>query len=461
VSRVTSIAAPPPCILIIGPGKTGTTGLYASVKAGLVQAGRPVQAIFEPPNALALDSLFAHAPQSGVLVKTTIDSAESTVPDPFVFDHRVMTSRDPRDMLISSLLFRPLTVASLRRTDDAAIGEFVNALRGKEADPSSVSVRELFDLAERVGIGAPPYEAMLADLARQRDFLERYPCHLMQYERFVNNDLDDLSNYLGFAVANVSARDSSMFGHIARSQGSGEFVQWFLADDLSFFNEQFGEFLDTFGYSREIELPAQPAIDPATASDYVSSRTHERRASLQTVAETRTVEWRPTDVDSLEALDRLRDYGIDGNGNSCVRVAEVLLSGHLGPRDEDEALRWARRGAELGSVRGVHVLVDLLGQLAGDDPALHRERRAWQSVQALRSRRKPDPAVAKLAELTAELAEARSRIVTLERELAGLRRSTSYRLGAQLARAARDPRHQAGPAARELRIMWRERRRRA
>ncbi len=434
-------------ILIVGPGKTGTTGLYASIKRGLQQFGVQAVSVFEPPNSAPIDNLFTLAPGMPVLVKTTMDSAKQTVPDPQVYDRRVMTVRDPRDVVISSLLFRPLTVASLRRTDDRVIEEFVRGLEAKQADPSAVSVRDLFDLAERLQIGSSPFASQVKNLRAQRDFMAKYPVHLMHYERFVVGDLGDLSSYLGFEVENVSASESSMFGHISRSQASGEFKQWFRADDLEYFNEMFAEHLAAFDYPLDAELAASPTIAPETGSEYVRSRYAQRRANLTRAAAARGSEWTPESVDSIESLNRLIDYGSDGDSSACVRVAEVLIGGHLGPAvgDASDALNWARAGARLGNPRGIALTIRLLRKAAGDDAELHRELRRWMTYDAMRRSRRS--------------ADDKAQIAGLENELKSLRESTKLRVGDHLVEAARNPRRNGRAAVKELRSLWRERKR--
>lgn len=431
-------------ILIVGPGKTGTTGMYTSVKRGLQQAGIEARMVFEPRNAKPLDNLLALAPGVPVLTKTTLNLADRTIPDPRVFDRRVMTVRDPRDVVVSTLLFRPLTVRSMRHTGAATIEKFVAALEAKQVDPSSTSVLALFELAEHLGIGLAPFENQVRNLERQRDFMRRYPVHVMHYERFVRGDLDDLSEYLGFAVENVSARESSMFGHIARSQASGEFLQWFRQDDLDYFNSIFADALSALDYPVHVDLPEHQVITPETGSEYVRSRYLERRRNLASAKSARAAAWRPQDVATIEDFTRLTEYAVDGDATACVCAAEVILSGHLGVAvgGEDAALHWARYGAQLGNRRGIALTLGLLRSLAGDDAELRRERRRWKVEAAVRRRRS---------------AEDRVRIRELEKELRALRDSASMQLGSTLVAAARDPKRNARAAARELRALWGQR----
>ena len=279
----------------------------------------------------------------------------------------------------SSLLFRPLTQRTINRAEPSAVHEFIAALEEKEANPSSHSVRGLFTLAHSLGIGRPPYQELSRVLDRQRELLAAGLVHVVRYEEFIKDELQDLSKYLGFEVRNAAAGDASWIGHITRSQSSGEFTRWFLKDDLDFFNDLYAEHLRTFGYVLDASLEPDVTIDPTTSSQYVLRRYSDRRARLVQDPE---VEWTPQSVDSPAALSLLTEKAQDGSRESCLRLAKVLLSGHLGPADPAGALEWTRYAAQSGAPWGRQMTIDLLRQLDPDDPALRRELRAWQFESA-------------------------------------------------------------------------------
>jgi hypothetical protein len=401
-------------ILIAGPGKTGTTGVFASVKAGLTAAGIEARSIFEPTNTRKLDNLLCLAPELPILVKTTLDTQEKAVPEPRIFDRIVMTARDPRDMVLSSLLFRPMTVAALERINQGVVDKFIAALEAKQADPASISVRQLFELADELNIGKSPFDSMIKIQHRQQAFLAKHAGYVMQYEQFVQGELGGLSEYLGFPVENVSASSSSMFGFITRSKGSGEFRQWFTADDLQYFNEMFHEFLVKFDYDLDVELPADPAIDPSTGSEYVRRGYAERTKNRGDIITARSTAWAPADVASMADLQHLIDYGIDGDAMACARVAEVLLSGHLGPEagNTDDALRWARAGAQLGGLPAMQLVQKLLRDKAArsdHDAELYREARRWRIEATRRGTRRSPEDRTRIKRLEQELRKARRR----------------------------------------------------
>jgi hypothetical protein len=369
----------PEHILVLGPSKTGTTGVYTAVKEGLAKAGIHAKSMFEPSTSDPIDSMFLHAPSTRLMVKVTMDRLDRVVPDLRTFDRRVMTVRDPRDVIVSSLLFRPLTRSSVNRAEPSAVHEFIAALEEKEAEPSSHSVRGLFTLAHSLGIGRPPYQELSRVLDRQLELLAAGLVHVVRYEEFINDELQDLSKYVGFEVGNAAAGNESWIGHITRSQSSGEFTRWFLEEDLDFFNDLYAEHLRTFKYALDASLEPDQKIDPATSSQYVRSRYVDRRARF---LQDPDVEWSPRHVDSPEALSRLIEKAHDGSRESSLRLAKVLLSGQLGPPDPVGALEWTRYAAQAGSPWGRQMTIDLLHQLEPDDPALRRELRGWQFESA-------------------------------------------------------------------------------
>lgn len=446
------MSVPPPNpgkdhIVIVGASKTGTTGLYASVKAALAAAGIAARTMFEPRHAFRVDNIFRLAPGQPVLVKRTLDGLEGAVPDPLAFDRRIITVRDPRDVLVSTLLFRPLTKRALERVGEAEVEQFIAALEQKEADPASISVRELFELTETLGIGGPPYKQMMWDLTAQQGLMREQEFHPVRYERFIAGDLADLADYLGVAVTTVSNTESAMYGHIVRSKSSGAFRQWFRPDDLTYYNDLFRTHLTELGYPLDVELETGVRIDPAESSEYIRTHFAARRGKLATVERVARSAWSPTDVTTLEDLQNLMSFAADGDGEACVRVAKVALSGHLRERDEAMALRWARAAAQLGVGSGVRLTISLLTESGSTDPAVHRELRAWISELRLRDPKPNDQ------DLTSRLRRA-------EAELKQIKRSGGYRVGAQLAAVARDPRHRAAPAVKELARIWRGRHRR-
>ncbi len=410
--------------------------MFSAIGVGLRRAGAHPWTLFEPSSQDRVDSVVLGAPHRPLLVKALTGHLDNAVGNAAMFGKRVMTVRDPRDLLISFMLFKPMTNAAVSRTTQADVDKFVELLRRKEADPSSLSVRELCKQSKKLGIGRPPV-VKIAELAgKQERFLRKHPSYVMRYEQFAVSDTDELSDYLGYPVVNETISGSSRYGHIARSGRSGDFVNWFLPSDLRYYNKIFADFLKGFDYPVDVELAAEPSIDPSRSSEYVHSRSRVRRANREAMQASREENWTPRDVTSADELKRLKDYGENGNPTACLRAAEVLRSGHLGAASDDEVLDWAYAAAELGSPRGMALLTQLLAKNAGSDPARNLELQRWKA------RRRMSPQIVRTAEADRFRASAR------------------FRIGDTLIDVAKNPRHLAH-AVGEARALARQRRARA
>lgn len=419
-------------ILVSGLGKTGTSGVYTSIKTALGAAGFSARTFFEPTRVETLHECFRQAPDVPVLAKLILQELQRQDLPPQAFERRVMTVRDPRDTAISGLLFRPLITAVTRRLTDAELERFLDALRRKEQDPSSVSVVELYRLSAQLGMGSRPRRLMVDILGRQQELIEGGGFHVVRYEDFVAGRLGALSEYLGLDVQNVSTQGSRVSGHISRSEGSGSFRDWFTASDLAFFNKQWGPVLDKLGYPRKVELTESPVIDPLVSSEYVRRNFHMRREMLAHRRD--NIRRAVGGQDAHTVFAELTERSDNGEINASVDAARLALSGGLGARRTDEALAFARLAAQAGSIAGMHLMVELLADAS--EPASVREWLGWRQ------------------ELRARQSEGDKRLAA---ELEEIRTSTSYQLGTALVRAARSPRRDGPAAAREAMRLWRTR----
>ena len=111
-------------ILVIGNPKTGTSILFYKIKNSLPESTRTE---FEPAK---------YKPQpkdneTGVLMKTLILSAQKADYNSFKeFDKKILLIRDPRDMLVSAILFIQWATNAFK--DKKFIDKFVKILKKKE-----------------------------------------------------------------------------------------------------------------------------------------------------------------------------------------------------------------------------------------------------------------------------------------------------------------------------------------
>jgi hypothetical protein len=356
-------------VLIAGIGKTGTTALYAAVKRGARAAGVDPACLFEPSSGIALGALLCHRPEQPVLTKIMVHRLSESGVDYDDFPHRLMLVRDPRDVIISRLLFRPLTRGAVAEVPPETLEQFVAALEAKERDPASWSVRALDELADELGIGAGNEAGLVRSLNLKRELIARHDFTVVRYEDLVDGELGHLEAQLGVPLGDTSEGTSGWLSHISRSKSYGAWRQWFLPDDVEHYDRLFADYLDAFSYPRGAVLPDEVHIEPATASEYVRSRAETRRRE---VALRHDADRRGDAEVTDEELAALEDMADDGDAVAARRAARS----HVARGDSSRAVHLAREAAVRGDLGAMRLLCGLL-RAEGDSGSLE-EAEAWE-----------------------------------------------------------------------------------
>lgn len=263
-------------IVIAGLARTGTTGLFAQLRNSIEG---DVRTLFEV-NGYVPEELDT---QRTVLAKILIgrdNHADYTIFDDF--DRKICLVRDPRDRIVSSLLFRCCRTEFLE--DEKKLQKLLDLIRLKEQDPTQVSVEDIARLQAQLE-GQPkrnPSELMLglADPQQwQLDFLAKRPDQfVLRYEDFVVGKLGDLADYLGFAIGG-SAEVNKRFKRVVRTKSSGDWRNWLLESDVALLRQSpvLDRFMSEFQYSASWLLPENPSVKAEFASQYVKMLAAEKR----------------------------------------------------------------------------------------------------------------------------------------------------------------------------------------
>jgi hypothetical protein len=252
-------------VLLLGLGKSGTTALMVGVSEAL---GIPF--LMEPKNLARIDY------SAPVVVKKLIDDL-SPGEERYLkrFDRIVLIVRDPRDALISRLLYRPYGLPAFRR--DRAVRLYIRRIAKKIARPSSVSVREILALLQGMSKDRTldKLEALHAQCTRI------YQAHagrmlLCRYEDFVAGNTAALEAYVGARLP-AKIEVGGDYRRVARSGSVGAWKHWFTPEDVAFFDGLFADFYAAFGYRPETPHAAQ-RIDRADTIDYTVRLINEWRA---------------------------------------------------------------------------------------------------------------------------------------------------------------------------------------
>ncbi len=367
-SSLSRMAPSPGNILILGLAKTGSTGLYNSVKASLAESGHDYYAMFEPTRADQLHNLHAYAPELPLLTKVMIAREPDLQLRYDLFDKRVTLLRDPRDMIVSFLLFRPFIRADVSWEQ---VEPFVDAIRDKERDPSAHSVHSLHLLADQLRLASYRLDRVVEFMEWQEALIDRHGLFVVRYEDFIAGRLEAVTDYLGFDVDNVASA-SPWLDHILRSAGSGDWRHWFTEDDVAVYRPHVTRYMKRFDYDHEWRLAETPRINPVTASEYIEGK-YRRRHAQQQLRRTGLA----LDVDARAQRERLQDLADDGNSQAMYRLAKTVG----GAGDPAPTFRLAHRAAVQGHKPAMRLLAELYQQ--GRGTQVDAERAAfWAALGA-------------------------------------------------------------------------------
>lgn len=247
-------------VLIVGEGKSGTTALLRSVADALEEP----RELFEP-QLMTADDLAADP----LVVKKLLlnwKAAENDLLD--TFDKRLYIVRDPRDRLISHLLYDAYNKADA--LDYKQRRKWLTLLRRKARNPQAVSVVHLINTWWRLSRSDLTSHYVRA-LDRATGFNRRIgdQFHTIHYEEYVDGKFEAVDAYLGLAIAPGVVKESET--RVARSSTHGEWRRWFTPADVEVFRPVSHKWLRKHGYDHsDWELdPANDPLDEATTVDYV------------------------------------------------------------------------------------------------------------------------------------------------------------------------------------------------
>lgn len=258
-------------ILVVGNGKSGTTALYFRIKKSL--QGN-ISESFEPG---CFDDIEKHAvPDRHMIVKILLPlKADFLERSNNFFNKKILIIRDPRDIIISTLLYTGAYEICWKRTPEQ-IHECMDILRRKEADPSSISAIELLkhlrDENDYKGVAEfiAHHVSAAVRLAHDPSFF------IFKYEDLIADKLSSLEEYLKFSLTSDTSVDRG-YSRVVRSKTSGSWKDWFLEEDMVFFRPLFEKYIEEFDYDPDWTSNVERRILPRDSSEYFERIVNERR----------------------------------------------------------------------------------------------------------------------------------------------------------------------------------------
>ena len=273
-------------IVIYGLAKSGTSALFYKIRNSL-PAGTIT--LFEP-KAYTISGRIMGRARALWRRNLTPDVLAKVLPwekgpvrlgDFERFDRQILIVRDPRDRIVSGLLYRSFNARFVR--GEAAALEWLRLLRRKESEPGSISMLELveaFDAMER----AAGVQSHWVDRYQEngvtrplRFHNERPHLHVFRYEQLIEERFEDLEAFLGIRLAG-SATVPPLLGRVVRTKGSGAWRHWFTPEDVEAFRPMFQPYLDHYYPAADWGLGAPGSLDPELGSRYVERVINEKRA---------------------------------------------------------------------------------------------------------------------------------------------------------------------------------------
>jgi len=248
--------------MVTGVGKTGTTILFASIRDGFPPDR---ECFFEPRTAAEFEHIVARGRHTNTLTKALLPNLLEHSHVIMRFDAIVLIVRDPRDQLISDLLYHFYEFKV--RGDRVGFERARDLLRRKIESPSTVSTIQLYDTIASLA-GRPASERLARRYQRLVRFLHEYQPHAIRYEDFVDGRVAGLSQYLGMPVSTASRVDEE-HRRVVRTKTHGEWRAWLTPEDLEIINGRVAESMLALDYPVISSIESPPPIPIATTLEYV------------------------------------------------------------------------------------------------------------------------------------------------------------------------------------------------
>ena len=338
--------------IILGLAKTGTTGQYKLIKQSTRARFGDVLAVFEPNRRALMKSLALAATRGEPVVTKVMMAREADLLVPYrAFSKRVMVVRDPRDMIVSFMLFRPMLLDKSLPPQELSrrFNRFLDAIRAR-VEGGGESVCSIHALANQLKAGGVNWHRIADLMERKIQLQAETSFHVSTYEDFVNGSLDGLLDYLDAKadadpalteIKQGADTSSDWLSHISRSGRTGEWRSWFTKDDINFFRPLLARYMNHFGYEDDWDISERSVIAPESTVDYLEKKfaqlTSQMSAVQRTVKEDGMVEA------DLPLITQKADDGDIGCIHSLIKFHAAR--GEEGAREADH---WRHKAALLG-----------------------------------------------------------------------------------------------------------------
>ena len=260
-------------MLVGGLAKTGTTGLLYLIANSL---GRYPKILFEPKECPPSLETEVRDILAKVLIGPELKAASFSH-----FDRKVTLVRDPRDRIVSNMLYSQYHANYL--WDDERVDRVRDVLERKEASPSRVSLREILEVMDSAaGHSRNALAINQGHTKRTLDWFSDYVAALpdaffYKYEDFVAGNYGALEGHLGIALSGAAEVPKEV-DRVVRTKASGGWRDWLTDEDVKAYRPLLVAWLEKYGYdAKDWVLNAEPSIAAAHCSGYFMRLMEEQR----------------------------------------------------------------------------------------------------------------------------------------------------------------------------------------
>jgi len=277
-------------IVIFGLSRSGTTALFYLLKNSL---HRNTVCLFEPLRFDEKDIrrnkfkelLFGRRDENVLAKVLSFRPDYPADTDSFAsFDKQVLIVRDPRDRLISRLLYGVHASNFCDQPDRAQ--SFISVLKRKEADPASISIMTLLETFATLNGEQFSFDAWASHYSRHSinrplAFHDTNPqLFLFRYEDLIDGRLQELGDYIGASLGGTATVPQQL-ARVERTKDYGAWRDWFTKEDVAKLQPVLQPFLDRYYSGADWILKDRPAIRPEHGSSYVEGLINQRRALIK------------------------------------------------------------------------------------------------------------------------------------------------------------------------------------
>ncbi len=268
-----------PHVLVLGRAKTGTTFIAKSIEAAC--PATPARFIMEPEMQRDINRAAKASNSSTLIMKVLFDhwdkqldalnelAAEQAPP---IFHARIAIVRDPRDEVISRLMYRPFNLLLSGRARPKDVERWANILEQREQNHAItfLDVQKAFTtLFPNTRDPADEIRNIASLCMGYADYLKQNQriFTTLRYEDAVANDFSAIEPALGWKVSKT--RNLGRFGYTKRSGAATNWAKWFHPSDLEAIKDLMEQPCAELGYS-DWTTPADidRTIEPEHHSEY-------------------------------------------------------------------------------------------------------------------------------------------------------------------------------------------------